>query len=169
MQKKLFQKFIYTFCSERMEQDQHSIHLFSICLMIPTHNPVGIKMLVKLWLGFSHLCEHKFRHNFPDTLNPLYFCSLRPWTTLSFMLQQILLIQPFWISLINSGISQLSETALANILLHWYSKDTKYKSNFEEYSQINLLKKMLRWIILLKIFPLLPFYCFYKSNPKFLR
>ena len=31
---------------------------------------VGIKLLMRLRLGFSHLREHKFRHNFADTLNP---------------------------------------------------------------------------------------------------
>ena len=28
-------------------------------------------MLGRLTIGFSHLCEHKFRHNFKDTLDPL--------------------------------------------------------------------------------------------------
>ena len=32
-------------------------------------------MLVTLRLGFSHLCEHKFRHNFLDTLNPLFLAA----------------------------------------------------------------------------------------------
>ena len=27
-------------------------------------------------LGLSHLREHKFNHNFQDTVNPLCFCSL---------------------------------------------------------------------------------------------
>ena len=49
--------------------------LFSI------HHPVGVKLLVRLRLGFSHLREHKFRHHFHDTLNPLCPCSLEPETT----------------------------------------------------------------------------------------
>ena len=35
------------------------------------HNPIGNKLLTRLRLGISHLHEHKFRHCFQDTLNPL--------------------------------------------------------------------------------------------------
>ena len=36
-----------------------------------TYEPLRIKLLTRLRLGFSHLSEHKFRHNFADSLNPL--------------------------------------------------------------------------------------------------
>ena len=36
----------------------------------------GLKLLTRLRLGLSHLREHKFNHNFQDTLNPLCPCSL---------------------------------------------------------------------------------------------
>ena len=36
------------------------------------HNPLGIKLLTRLRLGLSHLHEHKFRHCFQNTLNPLW-------------------------------------------------------------------------------------------------
>ena len=35
------------------------------------HNLRGICFITKLWLGLSHLKEHKFKHGFQDTLNPL--------------------------------------------------------------------------------------------------
>ena len=40
------------------------------------YDPLGIKLLTRLRLGFSHLSnlEHKFRHNFGDSLNPLCSC-----------------------------------------------------------------------------------------------
>ena len=38
------------------------------------HNPKGIKFLTRLRLGLSHLREHKFKHNFQDSLNPLWKC-----------------------------------------------------------------------------------------------
>ena len=60
--KKMILSFIKPICSS----------LFSVYL------PVGLKLLARLRLGFSHLCEHKFRHNFHDTLNPLCSCSLKP-------------------------------------------------------------------------------------------
>ena len=38
------------------------------------HNPKGIKLLSRLRLGLSHLREHKFKHNFQDSLNPFCNC-----------------------------------------------------------------------------------------------
>ena len=35
------------------------------------HNPIGVKLLIRLRLGLSHLREHKFKHSFQDTLTPL--------------------------------------------------------------------------------------------------
>ena len=50
------------------------------------HNPLGIKLLTRLRVGFSHLREHKFKHNFQDTLNPLCNCGLEVETTVHFFL-----------------------------------------------------------------------------------
>ena len=44
-------------------------------------DPVGSKLLIRLRLGFSHLNEHRFRHNFQKCLNPLYTCSLETENT----------------------------------------------------------------------------------------
>ena len=44
------------------------------------YDPLGIKLLNRLRVDFSHLNEHKFRHNFDDTLNPLCSCSLETET-----------------------------------------------------------------------------------------
>ena len=38
------------------------------------HNPKGIKLLTRLRLGLSHLREHKFKHGFLDSLNPICSC-----------------------------------------------------------------------------------------------
>ena len=40
------------------------------------NDPEGVKYMTRLCLRFSHLNEHKFRHGFLDTLNPLCNCSL---------------------------------------------------------------------------------------------
>ena len=40
------------------------------------HNPVGLKLLTRLRLGFRPLNQHKFNCNFQDCLNPLCSCSL---------------------------------------------------------------------------------------------
>ena len=38
------------------------------------HNPRGVKLLTRLRLGLSHLREHKFKHGFQDSLNPICSC-----------------------------------------------------------------------------------------------
>ena len=38
------------------------------------HNTSGIKLITRLRLGFSNLHEHKSRHNFQNTLNPICSC-----------------------------------------------------------------------------------------------
>ena len=39
------------------------------------HNPIGIKYLTRIRLGFSHLRYHKFKHGFLDATDPLCSCS----------------------------------------------------------------------------------------------
>ena len=90
--------------------------LFSI------NHSVGVKLLVRLRLGFSHLHEHKFRHNFHNTLNALYSCSLEPEITSHYLLRchkfsSARLVLKNDLNLIDRTISQLNETALASILL----------------------------------------------------
>ena len=38
------------------------------------HEPAGVKLLLSLRLKFSHLNEHKFRHNLKDALSPMCDC-----------------------------------------------------------------------------------------------
>ena len=38
------------------------------------YNPYGIKLLIKLQLGLSHLNEHTFMHGFNDSINPICIC-----------------------------------------------------------------------------------------------
>ena len=63
------------------------------------HHHVGVRLLVRLRLGFSHLREHKFRHNFHDTLNPLFLAatSLKQFhTTFCAVTTFLLLVQFIW-------------------------------------------------------------------------
>ena len=50
------------------------------------HDQVDIKLLPRLRLGFIRSLEHKFRHNFEDTINPLCSCRIEPGTTVHFYL-----------------------------------------------------------------------------------
>ena len=45
----------------------------------------GIKLLTRLRLNFSHLNEHKFRHNFNDMINPMCNCGAAIETTIHYL------------------------------------------------------------------------------------
>ena len=51
------------------------------------HDPPGVKLLSRLRLKFSHLNEHKFRHNFKDALSPICDCGSETETTDYFFLR----------------------------------------------------------------------------------
>ena len=51
------------------------------------NDSVGVKLLTRLQLGFSHLREHKFRHGFRDILNPLCPCSIKTETIAHYFLR----------------------------------------------------------------------------------
>ena len=48
---------------------------------------LGIKLLTRLRLSLSYLREHKFNHNFQDTIDPLCSCSLESESTTHFFLR----------------------------------------------------------------------------------
>ena len=48
---------------------------------------IGIKMITRLCLGFSHLRGRKFEHNFQDTLNPICSCSTEAESTSYYFLR----------------------------------------------------------------------------------
>ena len=86
------------------------------------HNPHGLKLLTRLRLGLSHLREHKFKHNFQDTLNPLCSCSLEVESTDHFLLrcqyfnnQRATLLDK--LKIIDSNITGLSDMDLTRLIL----------------------------------------------------
>ena len=50
------------------------------------HIPKGFKLLTRPWLGLSHLREHKFKHGFLDSLNPICTCGQNIETSTHFLL-----------------------------------------------------------------------------------
>ena len=87
------------------------------------YDPQGSKLLNRLRLGFSHLPEHKFRHNFADTVNPLCSCALETESTDHFFLRcqnyvsfRTALMNE--LSSINSGIISLRPSALLEVILY---------------------------------------------------
>ena len=83
------------------------------------HDTNGIKLLSRLRLNFSHLNEHKFRHNRVD---PMCTCGLEPETTLHYFLrcslfstQRLGLLNNVFI--LNSSIKNYSNEKILNVLL----------------------------------------------------
>ena len=50
------------------------------------HNPRGVKLLIRLRIDSSHLREHKFKHGFQDSLNPICSCGNDIETSAHFLL-----------------------------------------------------------------------------------
>ena len=50
------------------------------------HNPKGIKLLTRLRLGLSHFREHKFKHGFLNSFNPVCTCGQNFETSTHFLL-----------------------------------------------------------------------------------
>ena len=50
------------------------------------HNSKGTEELTRLRLRFSHLCFHKFKHGFPDAVDPLCRCSIAIGNTVHYFL-----------------------------------------------------------------------------------
>ena len=87
----------------------------------------GIKLLTRLHVGLSHLREHKFRHNFQDTINPLCSCSLEIESTSHFFLHCENFITPRTklmneLCKLDSRILNLDEIFLTKLLLYGDSK-----------------------------------------------
>ena len=61
---------------------------------------MGIKLVTRLCLGLSHLQEHKFKHSFQDTLNPLCNSVMDVESSTHFLLQ--------WPSYINERCTLMS-------------------------------------------------------------
>ena len=87
------------------------------------YDPQGSKLLSRLKLGFSHLREHKFRHNFGETLNPLCSCALETESTDHFFLrcQSYVSFRTGLmneLSSISSGIISLRPSTLLEVVLY---------------------------------------------------
>ena len=56
------------------------------CSVFKCNNLRGVKLLTRLRLGLSHLCEHKLKHSFQDILNPICSCGNDIETSAHFLL-----------------------------------------------------------------------------------
>ena len=73
---KSISKFKKSIITEKLENSLYNVH-----------DPIGVKLLSRLRLQFTHLNEHKFRHGFNDTVNPMCSCGTDVETTEHFLLR----------------------------------------------------------------------------------
>ena len=112
------------------------------------HDTKGIKLLTRLRLNFSHLNEHKFRHGFKNTVDPMCKCGLETETTLHILLRCRLYstIRTELLDDIYTAVSSLTnylDDKLLNILLYgseYFSVKTNqsihYSHIFEKFSTL---------------------------------
>ena len=106
------------------------------------YEPLGIKLLTRLQLGFSHLFKHKFRQNSADSLNPL--CSGSLESTLHFFLRcqnytSLRTALMTDLKNINDDIMSLNESDLLHVML--YGNKT-----FDNNTNISILTATVRFI-----------------------
>ena len=98
---KAFESSFFPYCSKECENLSEelrkidSIKTFRLSILnfvrskenfvLAVHDINGLKLLTRLRLNFSHLNEHKFRHNFNDTINSM--CVKEPEATLHYLLR----------------------------------------------------------------------------------
>ena len=95
-----------------------------------------LKLVTRLRLGFSHLNEHRFNHNFQSCINSLCSCSLAIESTIHFLLHchHFSYICSTLLNSINevlgsiTNISDLSDCALVKILLFGHHNYTQVEN-----------------------------------------
>ena len=107
--------------------------------------PKGLKLLTWLRLGFSHLNEHRFRHNFENSANPLCSCSLEAEDTLLYLLHfhhfnQHRLDLKNSVKSVLANFESLSDNIKKEILLYGDSRLDNNKNNFVLEATLNYIK-----------------------------
>ena len=121
--------------------------------MYGIYDPFGVKLINRSRLGFSHLREHKFRHNFADTVNPLSSCPFETENTEHFFLryQNNLSARKTLMNELNNisnAINSLNSTDLIRVILYGnkhFDNVTNFKITTATSSLLkprNVLKKL---------------------------
>ena len=78
------------------------------------HDPVGVKLLTRLPLHFSHPNEHKCRHNFKDFVSPMCGCG----SCVTNILQTRDKSSVMMFSRLDASIKHLNEGSSIDVLLY---------------------------------------------------
>ena len=108
-------------------------------------DPKGLKLLTRLRLEFSHLNEHRFRHNFEECVNPLCSFSLKTEDTEHYLLH-CHHFTPLRINLMNSvnsvlyNFESLSDIDKKEILLYGDPRIDNNKNKIIVEATLNYIK-----------------------------
>ena len=109
------------------------------------HNPKGVKLLTRLRLGLSHLRDHKFKHSFQDSLNPICNCGTDVETTTHYLLhcplfsdERLILINN--IRNIDNNILNLNDSRFSEVLLFG-------NSSFNNTKNTSILNTTIEYIV----------------------
>ena len=112
---------------ERHAIQQTHFKTYENSIFFDVHNRIDIKLLNRLKFNFSHLNEHKFRHNFQETVNPFYRCDAKTETTGHYLLrcplfsdQRTKLLES--LSNLNDTLLNHCDDGIVNILFYGSSK-----------------------------------------------
>ena len=113
--------------------------------LFSVYDPLGLKLLTRLKLQFSHLNEDEFRHGFSETIKPMCACGTKIETTDHFFLrchfystQRLELFQN--LKRVDSNFFNLNENDQINTLL--YGSQT----NYSKYGNQEILKFVIAYI-----------------------
>ena len=113
------------------------------------HNPKGIKLLSRIRLGLSHLREHKFKHSFQDTLNPICICGKDIEIACHYLLAcpnyDVERSTLLTIAQIAPNILNYSKSQITQVLLYG---DTSFKNE----TNTNILKSTISYLLATKRF-----------------
>ena len=141
-------------------RNSESLSIFKNCILkfirpslSNTHNSFntkGIKYLTRLRLGLSHLREHKFKHGFLDSINPICNCGLDIETTCHFLLHCRSFINER--TLLLNDISRITKDALPSCEAGFIKRLLYGDDSFDSATNTLILNASLEYILSSKRF-----------------
>ena len=111
-----------------------------------SHNHKRIKFITRLWLGLSHLREHKLKHSFQDSLNPFCNSGLDIESAVHYLHCPTYIIERrTLLSTIDNNLLDLSEPVLIKTLLFG-------SNSFDTEANTNILNATIEYILSTKRF-----------------
>ena len=108
------------------------------------HNSVRVKLLTRLRVRLSHLCEHKLKHSFQDTLNPLCSWGKEVETSFHFVLSYPSYSDERFTLL--SKIQNINPNILHNIISHITQVFLYGDKNFTASTTFIILRSTIQYI-----------------------